>query len=69
MITFVRLLGVLFVLMGVLRLCGVPLIFGFMKRTVFESMDESTQKYYLIFTGLGLIIGGVLWFVLISRAF
>lgn len=69
MLILARLLGLVFILMGVLRLCGVPLILGFMKRTVFESMDESRQKYYLIFTGLGQIIGGILWMVLVSRAF
>lgn len=69
MIILVRLLGLVIALAGVLRICGVPLILNLLERAVFEQMDDGAQRRYLIFTGLSALVGGVLWFVLISRAF
>lgn len=64
MITSFILLGLFFVVIGVLNLCGRAFMLGARRRALLERLNDEDKRRYLFLSGLVSLICGLLWTVL-----
>lgn len=64
MITSFILLGVFFVVIGVLNLCGRAFMLGAKRKALLERLNDENKRRYLFLSGLVGLICGLLWIVL-----